>query len=180
MLEPIKKIFRRRKIRKLSRAVPTRLIPLAEISTVNVVIDVEDSEWDLLKDDILTWGKNNGLKIGLYFFDFRKLGKDELLLTSIQTTVTRKSLNWIGMPAYETIAGLIEEPCDLFISLIDNGEFPIDFISKCSCARFKIGRYAYQGHVFNMIFSGRHTDRLSNGGRKVFAGIVEFLGKISK
>lgn len=180
MFEPVKDFFRKRKIRKLSRAIPTGLLPMSEISTVNVVIDVEESGWDVLKEDILAWGRNNGLKVGLYFFDFRKLGANELLLTSIQTTVARKNLNWIGMPAYETVAGMIETPCDLFISLIDNGDFPIDFVSRCSCARFKIGRRTYDGHVFDMVISGRQTNGLKSGGREVFAAIVDFLGKISK
>ena len=180
MFESVKNFFRRRKIRKLSRAVQTGLITLSEISTVNVVIDVEEADWDVLKEDILAWGRNHGFKVGIYFFDFRKLGKNELLLTSIQTTVARRDLNWIGMPAYETVAGMIETPCDLFISLIDNGDFPIDFVSKCSCARFKIGRRAYSGHVFDMVISGRQTVGLKSGGREVFAAIVEFLGKISK
>ena len=179
MFEPIKNFFRRRTIRKLSRAVPTGLLPLSEIKSANIVIDVEESEWDVLKEEILAWGRASGVKIGLYFFDFRKLAKDELLLTSIQTTVARKSLNWIGMPEYSTVAGMIEEPCDLFISLINNGNFPIDFVSKCSCARFKIGRRAYPGHVFDMICSGKETVGLRSGGRQVFAGIIEFLGKIS-
>lgn len=179
MCESIKNIFRRRKIRKMSKAIPTGLLPLSEISSVNIVIDVEEAEWDVLKEDILSWARSSGIKLGLYFFDFRKLAKDELLLTSIQTTVARKNLNWIGMPEYSTISGLIEEPCDLFISLIDNGGFPIDFISKCSCARFKIGRKAYPGHVFDLIYSGKHTDGLRSGGCQVFAGIIDFLGKIS-
>lgn len=180
MFESIKNFFRRRKIRHLSKAVPTGLLPLSDISTVNVVIDVEEAEWDLLKEDILSWGRASGMKLSIYFFDFRKLAKDELLLTSIQTTVARKNLNWIGMPSYDTVAGLIEEPCDLFISLIDNGDFPIDFVSKCSCARFKIGRRSYQGHCFDMICSGKTCERLRSGGREVFAGMVEFLEKIAK
>lgn len=179
MFEPIKNFFRRRAIKKLSHAVPTSLLPLSEIKSVNIIIDVEESEWDLLKEDILAWGRTSGIKLGLYFFDFRKLAKDELLLTSIQTTIARKNLNWIGMPEYETVAGMIEDPCDLFISLIDNGDFPIDFISKCSGARFKIGRRAYPGHVFDMICSGKNVDGLRSGGKQVFAGIIEFLGKIS-
>lgn len=179
MFESIKNFFRRRKIRNLSKAVPTGLIPLSKISTVNVIIDVEEAEWDVLKEDILSWGRSTGIKLGLYFFDFRKLAKDELLLTSIQTTISRKDLNWIGMPAYETVAGLIEEPCDLLISMIDNRDFPIDFVTKCSCARFKIGRHAYPGHVYDIVISGKAMEKFRSNGRQVFACIVEFLGKIS-
>ena len=179
MFEPIKNFFRRRAVRKFSRAVTTGLLPLSEIRSVNIIIDVEESGWDVLKEDILAWGRTSGVKLGLYFFDFRKLAKDELLLTSIQTTIAKKDLNWFGMPAYDTVAGLIEEPCDLFISLIDNGDFPIDFVSRCSGARFKIGRHAYPGHVFDMICSGKNAEGLRSGGRQVFNGIIEFLGKIS-
>lgn len=179
MFESIKNFFRKRKIRKLSHAVPTRLLPISKISTVNVVIDVEETEWDILKEDILAWGRIHGLKVSVYFFDFRKLGKNELLLTSIQTTVARKDLNWFGMPAYEKVATLLEQPSDLFISLIDNSDYPIDFLSKCSAARFKIGRMAYEGHCFDMICSGKQREGLKGGGRQVFAGMVEFLEKIA-
>ena len=179
MFEPVKKFFRKRKIKKISRAIPTGLLPLSEISSVNVIIDVEDIEYDSLKENILAWGRNLGLKVNIYFFDFRKLGANELMLTSIQTTISRKELNWLGMPPYNKIAPLMEEQSDLLISLIDNGDAPVDFIAKCACARFKIGRKAYPGHVFDMIISGKQTDRLRNGGCEVFAGIIDFLSKIS-
>ncbi len=180
MLKSIKDFLRRRKIRKLSGAIPTGLLPLSEISTVNVIIDVEEVGYDILKESILSWGRTQGLKVNIYFFDFRKLAKDELLLTSIQTTIARRDLNWFGMPVYDKVATLIEEKSDLLISLIDNGDFPIDFISQCSRARFKIGRKAYPGHVFDMVISGKQNEGLRSGGGQVFAGVIEFLSKISK
>ncbi|MBE6251202.1 MAG: hypothetical protein E7111_06050 [Bacteroidales bacterium] len=180
MSEPIRDFFRKRKIEKYSKGLPTGLVPMSDISTVNVIMDVEDVEWNALKEDILAWGKATGIKVEIYFFDFRKLGKDEILLTSIQTTVARKDLNWYDMPTYEKIAPMIEQESDLLISLIDNGDFPIEFISKCSTARFKIGRKAYQGHCYDMIISGRQNDGVSTCARDVFAGIMEFLEKIKK
>ena len=179
MFEPIKIFFRRRSIRKYGRAVPTGLLPLSEISSVNVVMDVEEAGWDMLKEDILAWGRAAGVKVGIYFFDFRKLGKNELLLTSIQTTIARRDLNWLGMPDISKASGLIEEQSDLFISLINNGDFPIDFMSKCSASSFKIGRKAYPDHCFDLVLSGK-SEALRSGGRQVFAGIIELFGKISK
>ena len=180
MFEQIKNVFRKRKIRKLSRAVPTGLLPLSEIATVNFVIDVEENEYDLLKEDILAWGRAEDKKVAIYYFDFRKLNANELLLTSIQTTVARAELNWFGMPSYEKVAPLIEQESDLFVSLVDNGGFPVDFVSKCAAARFKIGRRAYKGHCFDLIMTGRQEEGVRAGGRDVFAGIVDFLGKIDK
>ena len=180
MFESVKNFFRRRKIRKLSRAVPTGLRPLDDISTINVIIDVEEVGYDVLKEAILAWGRTLGKKLNIYYFDFRKLGKNELLLTSIQTTVARNDLNWFGMPEYSKVAPLIEEPSDLLISLVDNGDFPVDFVSKCAAARFKIGRRAYSGHCFDMICSGKQAEGLRSGGLEVFHAITEFLNKISK
>ena len=181
MFEPVKNFFRKRAIRKYSRAVQTGIIPISEISSANIVIDVEESDWDILKEEILAWGRAVGIKVNIYFFDFRKLGKNELLLNSIQTTVARKDLNWMGMPAYDKVSGVIEDKSDLFISLVDSCDFSIDFISKCAAARFKVGRKAYPGHCFDMIFSGKpQADGLKGGGREVFAGMKEFIGKIAE
>ena len=179
MFEPVINFLRRRRVRKYSRAIPTALKPLSEIKTANVVIDVEEAEWDSLKEEILAWGRSNGIKVSVYFFDFRKLAKNELLLTSIQTTIARRDLDWLGMPDYSKAAGLIEEQSDLFISLINNGDFPIDFMSKCSAAGFKIGRKAYPGHCYDLVLSGR-SEGFRSGGRQVFSGIIELIGKISK
>ena len=178
IIDTILNIFRRKRLEKFVSNVPTGLIPLSAISSVNVVIDVEEPGFDKLKDDILSWGKQVGLKVNIYFFDFRKITKDELLLTSIQTTIIKKELDWIGMPELSKIGNLLYEPSDLFISMVDNGDFPIEFISKCTKARFKIGRYPFEGHAYDMIISGNPTEDLISDSRKIFAAAKDFLTKI--
>ena len=126
MFESLLTFFRKRKIRKYASDIPTGIIPLDGISSVNVVIDVEEPEFDILKEEILAWGRKTGLKVNIYFLDFRKLGKEELLLTSITTTIIKKELDWLGTPDFSKIGSLINEPSDLFISMIDNGNFPIE------------------------------------------------------
>jgi hypothetical protein len=158
--------------------IPTGFIPMSEISSVNVIVDVEEPEFDQIKEDILTWGRQKGIKVNIFFFDFRKLGNEELLLTSIQTTLLRRELDWIGTPDLTKVTPLIEEKSDLFISLVENGEFPIDFLCKCAKARFKIGRYAYDGNVFDMVISGSPTADLRSDAREIFSKITEFLSKI--
>ena len=69
MLDTILDIFRKRKIKKFLSDVPTGLRPLREISTVNVIIDVEEPGFDLLKEDILAWGRANSLKVNIYSSD---------------------------------------------------------------------------------------------------------------
>lgn len=178
MFESILDIFRKRKIRRFISDVPTGFLPLDKISTVNVVIDVEEPGFDLLKEDILAWGRQNSLKVNIYFFDFRKLGKDELLLTSIQTTIIKKELDWIGTPDLNKTGVLLNEQSDVFISMVDNGNFPIEFLSKCAKARFKIGRCGFEGHAYDMVMVGNPTEDLRSDSRQIFSAITEFMTKI--
>lgn len=178
MIESVKDIFRKRKLKKYASDVPTGFIPMSEVSVVNVVVDVEEPGFDALREDILAWGRSIHAKVNIYFFDFRKLGKEELLLTSIQTTILRKELDWLDTPDLRKTAPLIEEQSDIFISMIDNGDFPIEFLSKCSKARFKIGRYGFEGHAYDMVVKGNETAELRSDSRKIFAAVRDFLNKI--
>lgn len=157
--------------------IPTGFVPMSEISTANVIIDVEEPGFDELKEDILAWGRSTGIKVSIYFFDFRRLGKDELLLTSITNTLLRKELDWIGMPDLSKVAPIIEEKSDLFISMVDNHDYPIDFLTRCSKARFKIGRCEYDGHPFNMVLTGGETADLRSESKQIFAAMTDFLTK---
>ena len=178
MFEFVKNFFRRRKIRKFASQIETSFLPIEDIATINAVIDVQETGFDQLKEDLLSWGRRKGIKVNIYFFDFRKLKKGEQLLTSIDKTFLRKELSWIGTPSLGKAAPILMEESDLFISLIDNGDFPIDFISKCAKARFKIGRYAYDGDAFDMIFHGGAREELRGDVCRIFEELTEFLEKI--
>ena len=178
MFEKIKDIFRKRRLNKFRSTVPTGLLPLKEISTVNVVLDVEEPGFDALRAKINDWGRAAGVKLNIYFLDLRRLDKEELLLTSIQTTIIKKELDWVGTPDISKVMGLIGEKSDLFISMIDNNDFPIEFISKCARARFKIGRHRFSERVFDMVISGSQTADLRSDSCLVFDAMVEYLNKI--
>ncbi len=178
MIDSVKDIFRRKKLKKYASDVPTGFIPLSEVSSVNVLVDVEEPGFDVLRQDILAWGRSINAKVNIYFFDFRKLGKDELLLTSIQTTILKKELDWIGTPDLKKVAPLVEEQSDLFISMIDSSDYPVDFLSKCTRARFKIGRRGYDGHAYDMVVIGNETAELRSDSQKIFNAIKDFLNKI--
>ena len=98
MIEFVKNFFRRRKIRKFASQIETSFLPIEAIATINAVIDVQETGFDQLKEDLLSWGRRKGIKVNVYFFDFRKLKKGEQLMTSIDKTFLRKELSWIGTP----------------------------------------------------------------------------------
>lgn len=178
MLDSIKDFFRKRALKKFTSTEPTSILPLSKIKTANIVIDVEEPGFDVLKEDILAWGRANGIEVSIYFFDFRKLSKDELLLTSISTTIIQAELNWYDMPSESKMRMLTNETSDLFISMISNSNFPIEFVSKCARARFKIGRYPFEGHAYDMTMAGSEVAELRSDSREIFAAITDFLKKI--
>ena len=178
MLETIKDFFRKRRLEKVSSKTSTGFLPLSKITSATFVIDVEEPGFDLLKEDILAWGRSRGIKTSIYFFDFRKLGKEELLLTSIQTTILKKELDWLGYPKADKTAALTEEATDLFVSLIDSSVPAIDLVSKCANSRFKIGRRSYEGHAFDMIISGSPNEDLRSDSRLILKEMIEYLSKI--
>ena len=172
MYGPVTNIFRRKRLKKYISDIETGFLPMSQIRTANVVIDVEEPGFDELKDTIMAWGRNAGIKLNIYFLDFRRLGKDELLLTSITNTLLKKELDWVGMPDLGKIAPLMGAESDLFISMVDNSDFPIDFITRCTKARFKIGRHDYEGHPFDMVLTGGETVDMRSEARQIFAALL--------
>ena len=63
--------------------------------------------------------------------------------------------------------------------MIANCDFPIEFVSKCAKARFKIGRYPFEGHVYDMTMAGSDVEELRSDSREIFAAITDFLKKIA-
>lgn len=174
----IRNFVRNKRLKKYASDVETGFIPMSDINSINVIIDVEEPGFDDLKEDILAWGRSEGKKVNIYFLDLRRLGKDELLLTSITNTILKKELDWTGMPDLSKISPLIDEKSDMLISLVNNGDFPIDFIARCTKARFKIGRHGYEGHPYNMTLVGGETADLRSEARQIFSTITEFITKI--
>ncbi len=180
MFDFIKNTLRHKKIRKFASRIPTGFIPLTDARKVNAVLDVEDPCFDRLREEVLAWGRRKNMKVGLYFLDFRKIENESQMLTAPDTTVFRKETDWLGTPDLSKLMNLLGEQSDIFISLVGNGDFCIDFISKCTKARFKIGRLGYKGHVYDMIITGDSIDagKTKPDSLRVFAAITDFLDKV--
>lgn len=154
MFESLKNNMRARTLRKYGYKASTSLMPLTAVRTAAVVLDVEDPAFEPLKKQVLDWFKARGIKTELYFFDFRKIDKEEMLLTSMKTTFIRRELNWYGRPAVERVEAIVESrPFDLFISLVANSEFPIRFLASCLPAAFKVGISGYEGSPYDLVVS---------------------------
>ena len=176
MFEFVKDIFRKSSLKKHASTVPTGILPLSQIKSYVAIIDVEDTTYDTCKSAILNYFRSMDIRGSVFFQDFRKIGSEDRLITSIQTTITKKDLDWLGRPNKYKLGVLDEQNPDLFISLIKEPDFAIEYMTKTSKARFKIGRKQMDGNLFDLVINdpaGKDISQLES-----WNAIKNYLGKI--
>lgn len=176
MFEFVKDFLRRHSLKKYSSKVESGIIPLSEVHSAIAVIDVEDTSFDQCKNEMLLFFRKHKIHGEVFFFDFRKLGEGERLITSINGTVLKKDLNWFGRPSEEKINLMLQNEPELFISVLDNTDYPIEFMARVSTAKFKIGRRQLPDNVFDLVVSDANSARSE---AEVFRLIASFLEKVS-
>ena len=171
--------LRNRALKKHRSQVRTNITPLKDIRTAVTVIDVEDTSFDNCKKDIMAFYRDNGIKGEIFFFDFRKIGDAERLITSITNTVLKKDLNFYGKPAREKLDLMLEAKPDLFISLINKDDYPIQYMATCCEAKFKIGRKQLPGNIFDLVITDQATpEGTSPPEDEIFKSVKELLAKV--
>ena len=172
----IKEFLRRRSLRKDASVEPTALLPLQAVTSAGAFIDVRDPGFDSCKNAIMAFYREKGIKGEIFFFDFRKIDKGERLITSINTTVLLKDLNWYGRPSREKARIMLEGNPDLLLSLLPAADYPLEYMVRCSTARFKVGRGQLPGNVFDLVALDPPGQALSQA--DAFREIVKLLEKI--
>lgn len=176
MFEFVKNIFRKRSLKRHASTVPTGILPLSQIKSYVAIIDVEDTSYDTCKTSIMNFFRSLDIRGSVFFQDFRKIGSEDRLITSIQTTITKKDLDWMGRPSKYKLGVMEKEDPDLFISLIKEPDFAIEYLTKTTKARFKIGRKQMDDNLFDLVISdpaGKNISQLESWGV-----IKNYLGKI--
>ncbi len=172
----IKDFLRRHSLKKAASRQPTGLLPLQAVKSAVAFIDVEDPGFDSCKNAILAFYREKGIKGDIFFFDFRKIAKGERLITSINTTVLRKDLNWYGRPSREKARIMLDGNPDLLLSLFPTVNYPLEYMVRCSTARFKVGREQLSGNIFDLVALDPPGSPLSQA--NAFREIVNLLEKI--
>ena len=172
-------ILRNRALKKHRSQVRTNITPLKDIHTAVAFIDVEDTSFDNCKKDIMAFYRDNDIKGEIFFFDFRKIGSTERLITSITNTVLKKDLNFYGKPAREKLDLMLAAKPDLFISLINKDDYPIRYMAPCCEAKFKIGRKQLPGNVFDLVITDQAApDGTSTPEDEIFKSVKQLLAKV--
>ena len=176
MLEGLMDLLRKQDLKKYASTEPTGILPLGQIRSAVAFIDVEDTSYDLCKVEMTNFFRANNIKVDIFFIDFRKLTDGERLITSITTTVLKKDLNIFGRPSREKIDLMLEGNPDLFLSMFPRNEYAVEFMAKCSRARFKIGRFQLPDNTFDLVIKDPAGRAYSEA--EAFREIAAFLRKI--
>ena len=176
MLDFLKTYFRKRSLRKNSSTTPTGILPLGKIRSYVAIIDAEEGTFDSCKTAIMNFFRSNDIKGCVFFQDFRKIGSEDRLITSIQTTITKKDLNWYGRPSDYKLKVLAERDPDILICLLNDPSYPMEYLIRTSGARFKIGRKQLGGDVFDVVLRDPGDKTLSQ--LESFNAVKDFLLKI--
>lgn len=176
MFNSFKNFFRKRCLRKFSSNATTGIIPLSNIKSMAVFLDVEDQTYDECKNEILAFARDHNIHCEIFYFDFRRIEGGERLITSITNTVLKKDLNWYGRPCREKVDLMLSYESDLFISLIEGAPFPIRYMASCSNAKFKVGRKQIPGNVFDLVIKDPNGQEVSQA--DIFLEIRKIIEKI--
>jgi hypothetical protein len=174
--EVLKGLLRRQSLRKCASTEPTGFVPLEDVRSAVAFIDVEDTTFNECKNSLLAFFRENSIKGDIFFFDFRKLDQGERLITSITTTVLKKDLNWFGKPSKEKVDLMLSGEPDLFISLLPVPGFTIEYMAKCSKARFKVGRVQLPGNTYDLVVKDPAGRQLSQA--EAFLEIEKLLKRV--
>jgi len=172
----VKDFLRRHSLKKDASKEPTGLLPLQAVRSAVAFISVEEADFDACKNAMMAYFRDKGIKADIFFFDFRKIAKGERLITSITTTVLKKDLNWYGRPSREKTALVLDGDPDLLLSLLPEAHYPLEYLARCSKARFKIGREQLSGNLFDLVLKDPAGKALSQ--KEAFEEIVKLLEKI--
>lgn len=75
------------------------------------------------------------------------------------TIVSRRNVNWYGLPEESTVSEFIQQPYDILMDLTaGTGLFTADYILKKTSASFRIGTAHGQSGIYDMIVSAGDRD----------------------
>lgn len=182
MFEFIKDIFRKKELRKAGSSAQTELVPMKDIHSAAVLIDLGDECAEKCAEKAEDYFRKHGIKVSVWFLDMRKKTTSEKdgpvggKSPAGKNIISRRDLNWFGRPSAEKTELMAGNGMDMFISLADNRSFPVRFIAKRCRARFKIGRKQFNDKTFDMVIGDSPSTEYNP--EEAFGEITRYLDLI--
>lgn len=113
---------------------------LKTAKTAGVIITPTDQESFEQVKQFINYLTGKGIKVSILgYVDDKKIPENFLFWKGINL-ISRKDLNWAGVPEVQSVNDFIDQSFDLLIDLSRPESFPVQYISSLSRSAFKIGR----------------------------------------
>jgi hypothetical protein len=73
---------------------------------------------------------------------------------------SRKELGWMFIPKSTIVTDFIDKPFDILFDLSMTDFFPVQYISRLSKSKFKVGRFTSDHQSFDLMFELNHDSKL--------------------
>lgn len=147
-----------RKIRKAAYCGETGMCSLTSVRKAAVLLDVEDADFEECRKRVSDFFAAERIDLRLFYVDFRKMSRDEIITTSVQTTLTRRRLGLLGLPDKDYMAEVTSlDGVELFICLAHSCHPAVRMIAAAMPARFKVGVMDYSDSPYSMVVRVRET-----------------------
>lgn len=96
----------------------------------------------------------SGYKLQIYVLGYvdAKVIPESFLFWKGINLFSRKELSWVRIPQTPLITDFIEKPFDILLDLSLEDYFPVEYISRLSKAKFKVGRFTSVHNSFDLMF----------------------------
>lgn len=155
-INPLTLLVRKIALHKNAWTGPTSILPLSKIKKATVFVDM-DADADFVSKDIRK-----------FFGDYD---------IPVQIISPQKwDINIFGYMKKPKMKEMYDFDADIFISLSGPENFTGEYASRCSRARFKVGRFDLSSNVFDIVIANREHQLPRQP--IAFATIKEYLLKI--
>ena len=152
-INPLTLLVRRIALHKKASTAPTRIIPLTELAKATVLVDM-DADADFVSMDVKKFFGEHNIPVQVL-------------------NLQKWDINIFGMLKKNKLQEMNDWDADLFISLAGPENFTAEYASRCSRARFKIGRFDLPENVFDIVIANREHQLPRQ--QVAFATIKEYL-----
>lgn len=152
----------------------TGIIPLGKISVAEVFLDASAPDAEDTVKCIYEYFEGKGKNVEVFSLSFGR-GSVKKKIEGVRY-IRKKDISWCDCTKLGRIHPYTNIEEDLFISLLPKDSFPVEFVARCSSARFKIGRKQLSGNVYDLVFSETEVEAFNQ--IQAFENIMDFIERI--
>lgn len=152
----------------------TGLEPLSNIRSAAVFIDANVPGAVPVINSVHEYFRSRDIKVQIIAITSGEMIFGESMYDA--TFIHKDDLNWYGKPIEGDEHPNLNLGEDLFLSLFPDNSYTVEYLARCSGARFKIGRKQISDNIYDLVISENGDFNLNQ--QQAFQAIMKFVEQI--